>query len=406
MEFFNVDISPLVITLLGGAALFALLSSLFGLMPMRRVARYGRRLRREEETLENLPDSDLPPVSLIIYANNAGDRLRGLVEELERQNYPEFELIVVNDGSTDMTREIVENLQKEYSNLKYTFVSDTAKNVSHVKVAYTLGIKAADYDVVVTTAADCHPASPDWLRLLCAPFADSEVDLSLGYSYVPREVQKDSARWGRAFDVTTVNAQWLGSALAGHPFRGDQYNLAFRKKLFFDNKGYASSTALKGGHDDVFVNQVASGANSRVVLHPDSFVVRDMDADQVARLYRDDRERRIFMTRYLHTGAFRLQGFNSVCIWLTLACVVGAIAVSAPNFFPVAVCAGIMLLMWGYEICVYRRTAKVLRSIRLWWSVPLFWALRPIVSSHRRRRAFADSSRHFTWSTGMKTSLR
>lgn len=403
MEIFNVDISPVVIALLCSAALFSLLSCVFGLKPMRRVARVGRRYMADNES-DEASESDLPPVSVVIYANNAGDKLRELIDLLEHQDYPKFELIVVNDGSTDMTREIVENLQTQYTNLKYTFVSDTAKNVSRVKVAYTLGVKAAEYDVIVTTSASCRPESERWLRLLCEPFVDKSIGVSLGYSYMPVENQTDLSRWARSFDSTTVAAQWLGMALGGSPFRGDQNNLAFRKILFFDNKGYASSTALKGGHDDVFVNQIADCDNTRVALHPDSFMVREVDAMYVSRFYRDIRERRVFMSRYLHTGAFALQGFNSVCLWLMLAAIAAVVVCSAPNLFPAAVCFGILLMTWGYQICLYRRAAKVLKSIRLWWSVPFLWLLRPVSSAFRRRRAFADTSRHYTWSTGMKQS--
>lgn len=402
MQYFNLQITPLVIVLMGATLLFALLSAVFGMMPMRRVARRGRRVARRDSEWADTPDDQLPPASIIVYARNAQTTLRELVEILENQNYPKFEIVIVNDGSTDMTREIADTLIKENDNIRYTFVSDTAKNVSRVKVAFTLGIKAAQYDVIVTTAANCRPESDNWLRMMCTPFTSSEIGISLGYSYVPQENQTDRGRWGRAFDATVTTAQWLGAALGGKPFRGDQNNLAFRRQLFFDHKGYASSTALKGGHDDIFINQIARDTEAAVVLDPASHIKVDWESSQVKRLYRDTRERHIFTSHFLHTGAFRLQGFNSLCIWLMLACAVAAIALSVPNLFTVAVCGFIILIFWGYEICLYRRTATILRNIRLWWCVPILWLARPFVSANRRQRANADSAKHYTWSVGMK----
>lgn len=402
MEYFNFNLTPLIIVLLSCTFLFALLSAVFGMAPMRRVARYGRRMMKRDDELLDIPDEQLPSVSIVVYARNAQATLRELVDTLERQNYPRFEIVIVNDGSTDMTREIADTLTKEYDNVKYTFVSDTAKNVSRVKVAYTLGIKGADYDVIVTTAANCRPTSDNWLRLLCAPFASPETELSLGYCFVPQENQTDKMRWERAFDSTVVNSQWLGAALAGKAFRGSQYNLAFRRNIFFDNKGYASSTALKGGHDDIFVNQIATPSNTAVVLCPEAHIKIDWDPSQVKRLYRDERERRIFAAKFLKTGAFRLQGFNSLSIWLMLASAVAAISFAAPNLFPAAISLLIILIYWGYCICLYRRTACVLHSIRLWWSVPLFWITRPFASANRRQHANADSAKHYTWTVGMK----
>lgn len=402
MEYFNPHIPPLIMALLGGALLFALLSALVGMMPMRRVARRGRRLMKEGAQTPGVADDDLPSVSVVVYAHNAGDGLRSLIEKLEHQDYPRFDIIVVNDGSTDMTREIVDNMRQEYDNLKYTFVSETARNVSHVKVAYTLGIKASDNDVTVTTSAGCHPVSDRWLRLLCAPLADSAVDLSLGYSFVDRDRIRGLSRWTHTFDSVVTASQWLGHAIGGCAFRGDQYNMAFRRSVFFGNKGYAASTALRSGHDDIFVNNISDGSNTAVVLHPDSHVELDWETGQVKRLYNDDRERRIFMSRFLHTGAFRLQGFNTLCLWLTLGCVAAAAVLSLPNLFAAATGALMLILLWGYQICLFRRTARLLRAVRLWWSVPPLWILRPFASAARRQRANSGTARHYTWSVGMK----
>ena len=402
MIFFNTNISSLIIIFMSCAGLFALLSAIFGMAPMRRVARYGRKAMLKEQELLDIPDSKLPSVTVVVYTRQAEDYLRNFIETILKQNYPCFDIVIVNDGSTDMTREIADNLVKEYSNVKYTFVSDTAKNVSRVKVAYTLGIKASDNDVIVTTAANCLPTSTNWLRLLCGPLVSSEIGITVGYSFVPSDQHVDSCRWTRSFDSAVTASQWLSASLCDKPFRGDQYNLAFRKKLFFENKGYASSTALSGGHDDIFINEISRNTHTAVALHPDSNIIMNWEPSQIRRLYRDECERRIFISRFLHTGSFRLQGFNSICIWLALAFSVVSIIISAPNLFPVAVCGGILLALWGYEITLFRRNARILHKIKLWWSVPFLWLARPFMTATRRQRVNAERSKHYTWTVGMK----
>lgn len=367
------------------------------MMPLRRVAHAVKNSADSDENDAAVSDVALPRVSVVIYAHNAADTLPSLIERLQQQNYPCFELIVVNDGSADMTREVVERLQGEFDNIKYTFVSDTAKNVSRVKVAYTLGVKAAEGDVIVTTAADAYPVSDNWLRMLCAPFAEKYIELSLGYAFIDKSKQQGCGKWMREFDSVIADAQWLGYGLAGHAFRGDQYNMAFRRRTFFEHKGYASSTALKGGHDDLFVSEVASESNTAVVIHPDAHVELDWDASEVKRRYVDDRERRVFMSRFLRTGAFARQGLGSLGRWLMLACVVVASLLSIPNLLASAICAVMLISLWGYEIWLYRRVAHCLHSVRLWWSVPLFMLCRPFVSLSRRQHAFSNSSRHYTW---------
>ena len=48
-------------------------------------------------------------------------------------------------------------------------------------------------------------------------------------------------------------------------------NLAYTKKVFFKNKGFASHANLKSGDDDLFVNEAGSKHNVTVENHPDSF---------------------------------------------------------------------------------------------------------------------------------------
>lgn len=402
MEYFNCDISALVIVFLSLAFLAALYSAIFGMSPIRRVARYGRRAAAEEDKLLNIADDKLPSVTVVVYARNAEHNLRNFIETIERQNYPHFEIVIVNDGSVDMTKEIAETLEKEYDNIKYTFVSNTAKNVSPIKVAYTLGIKAADNEVIVTTASNCRPTSDNWLRLLCAPLSSPTTGISLGYSYVPQEKTTDNGRWDRAFDSTMSAAEWLGAALNDKTFRGDQYNLAFRKHLFFDNRGYASSTALYGGHDDIFINEIARRAKCAVALHPDAQMVVEWAPEQIQRLYRDARDRRLFVAGMLKSSAFLEQTLNNVAIWLTLAFSVVAILLSVPNFFPILFSLVIIFALWGYEICLYRRTATLLKNLVFTWTVPLRWLTRPVLNFIRGRKAKSDNGKQYTWSVGMQ----
>lgn len=50
-------------------------------------------------------------------------------------------------------------------------------------------------------------------------------------------------------------------------------NLAYKKELFFKNKGFASHLKVLSGDDDLFVNEVASKTNTAVSLDPDCFTI-------------------------------------------------------------------------------------------------------------------------------------
>ena len=41
-------------------------------------------------------------------------------------------------------------------------------------------------------------------------------------------------------------------------------NMAYRKELFFQRKGYSTYLNLQRGEDDLFINQIATPSNTRV----------------------------------------------------------------------------------------------------------------------------------------------
>ena len=120
-----------------------------------------------------------PGVSVIVCARNEERNLRDYLQALLTQDYPEFEVIVVNDGSIDDTRTYLEYWQKRYRNLKLTFVPAGAKVGSTKKLAITLGAKAAQYDYLLLTDADCRPESTHWISEMMKGFALPSVSAAV-----------------------------------------------------------------------------------------------------------------------------------------------------------------------------------------------------------------------------------
>lgn len=50
-------------------------------------------------------------------------------------------------------------------------------------------------------------------------------------------------------------------------------NLAYRKNLFFRNKGFSAINNIPSGDDDLFINKVATKSNTAIVLDPEAFTV-------------------------------------------------------------------------------------------------------------------------------------
>lgn len=201
------------------------------------------------------------PVSVVICARDeAGNLARNLPVVLE-QDYPDYEVIVVDHASADNTDEVLESFRKKYKNLRTTKIKKDPKFDHGKKLAMTIGLKAAKHDWVLLTDADCRPASPLWITQMQKHFVPPG-EIVLGYGGYERK--KGLLDKIVRFDTFFIALQYISFALAGVPYMGVGRNLAYKRSLFFNNKGFASHLKLESGDDDLFINKVASGENTAV----------------------------------------------------------------------------------------------------------------------------------------------
>jgi len=201
------------------------------------------------------------PVSVIICARNEAENLRNFLPAVLKQDYPDYEVIVVNDCSEDATFEILGNLLRQYPNLKISTVTRDPKFAHNKKFAQFIGIKAAKNEILLFTDADCEPESEKWLEGMVSHF-DDKTDFVLGYGgYIKK---KGLLNKYIRYDTMTIAMQYLGMAIRGVPYMGVGRNLAYRRSLFFENKGFGTHKDVISGDDDLFVNLNANKRNTSV----------------------------------------------------------------------------------------------------------------------------------------------
>jgi len=224
-------------------------------------------------SLYSAPDKksvEYKPISIIVAARNEEENLIKNIPELLSLDYPEFEVIVVDDCSKDGTQDVLRAFSKSYPNFKVTKVIENNNFMGGKKIAITLGIKAAKYDVLVFTDADCRPASKKWLYQIAEGYANNKsIVLGIGkYEY-----EKGLLNKFIRFDTLNIAMQYLGAAISGLPYMGVGRNLSYTKQLYFKSKGFANHMHIKSGDDDLFVNELATSNNVGVAMHPDSFTL-------------------------------------------------------------------------------------------------------------------------------------
>ncbi|TDG36641.1 glycosyltransferase [Pedobacter changchengzhani] len=226
-------------------------------------------LRLTNTQIEALPTTASKPVSVIICARNEIVNLKQYLPIVLSQNYPEFEVVVVNDRSWDGTEDYLEDLEKKYDNLKIVKILDSDKFLAGKKFAATMGIKAAKYEWMVFTDADCVPESENWLRYMQQSDRE-ETEIILGFS--PYIKTRGLLNALIRFETFFTGVNYLSFALKGMPYMGVGRNLAYKKPLFFKNKGFAAHMHIQSGDDDLFVNANANAFNTEIRISSDSQV--------------------------------------------------------------------------------------------------------------------------------------
>ncbi len=204
-----------------------------------------------------------PPVSIIVCAHDEEKNLKELIPLLLEQDYPEFEIIVVEDRSNDNTYDYLLKATADHPRLKMVRVKYLPDHITGKKFALTLGVKAATFDWVLLTDADCRPVGKQWIQTMAAHMSE-EKQIVLGFS--PYLVSPGYLNSFVRFESLITAIQFMGLALLNRPYMGTGRNLAYRKSLFLDNKGFNEHLTVMGGDDDLFINQHAVPGNTAVNL--------------------------------------------------------------------------------------------------------------------------------------------
>ena len=388
MMSFSFNISPLVWTLLAVGFLLGLTYVVWRWLRTQQLSKF---VTEDEVSREYL--DELPPVSIIVDACNETDQLVRFLPLVLNQEYPEYEVIVITDSAAEATSDMLSEMKSQHPNLHTTFTPHGTRSLSRKKLALMIGIKAAKHDIVLTTNANCRPTSDQWLRLMARNFVPG-IDVVLGYSHYRYHRDKRWARRWRILDTVTTATQWLGSAIAGRPYRGTTDNLAYRKHLFFDVNGFARTMNLTWGEDDVFLCQIARGDNTRVELAAESQL--SVYYENIFRAHRLLRTRRDFTSRLVPRRAFIEHAAMSWLLWLAHAAFITAAILAWPNAAVLIAAVVALIGLWVTVTVATRHDCRLLQAPPLRLTVPALTLARPLINANYRFRELRHKKTNYT----------
>jgi glycosyltransferase involved in cell wall biosynthesis len=351
-----------VLLLFGLFAGSVVLSLFYQLYFFRRLAFY----RQSEPSVGASAMQELPGVSVVVCAWNELENLKKLLPVLLEQNYPKFEVVVVDDRSDEECYEYLLFESLKEPRLQRVRIDDTPDHVSSKKYALTLGIKAAQYDCLLLTDADCLPQSKDWIALMTSGLRNDK-QVVLGFS--PYRYSGGWLNFLIRHETFYTAVQYMSFAVAGIPYMGVGRNLSYRKSLFLQNKGFRSHLRVVGGDDDLFVSEVARRNNTAVCLDPDAFTISEPKRTFGAWLRQKRRHLAVgkkyrFGTKVLLGGLLLSQGLFWAC---------GILLLALWAFVPF-VAAGFLLRI-VLQAWFMQRTARRLDASVSWYTLLVFEVL-------------------------------
>ena len=332
-----------------------------------------------------------PGISVVIVASDHEKQLTENLPHILTQDYPDYEVIVVDDNSQDDTNDLLQRLALQYPHLYSTFTSDSIRYISRKKLALTLGIKAAKKEWLVFIEPDCCPTSDQWLSLMARHFTEN-TDVVLGYSNYERK--SGFANLCYMYDTLLQQVRMLGLTWLGLGYMGIGRNMAYRKEIFFNNKGYSRHLDLERGEDDLFINEHVEAKRMTIEVD-DKAIVRCMVGN--THQWTSDKLNRLFIRSKMNGMGPYLVDIDTVTRTLYHMGVVGTIIYSCICgwWITLGVCAGLWTIWWGMRLLIFHNMAKVLGERRYNVSLPLMDLIQPFWELYFRLRLIMTSKRAF-----------
>lgn len=214
--------------------------------------------------------AEIPGISVIISAKNEAKNLKKLIPRLLSQQFRAYEIILLDDKSTDETYDYAIELDHKEEKFKLVRIDSTPDHINNKKYALTLGIRAARYDHLLFTDADCLPNSEFWLEDMSHGFTSDKIKFVLGYSQYFKS--GGLLNYFIKYETMLTALHYIGIGLLGNPYMGVGRNIAYRKSFFLENNGFGKYQDVVGGDDDLLVNQYAKRKNTKFVLSSNSIV--------------------------------------------------------------------------------------------------------------------------------------
>lgn len=189
-----------------------------------------------------------PSLSVIIPVRNESSQLSDLLFDLNQQDYPKdkFEIIIVDDHSDKSLVSMIPEF-KEKTNIR---MLQLGKKESGKKAALLKGMMASDFELVLTTDADCR-IKKSWISEMVNFYVSKQMKLVFGN--VQLSTNRKLFSWFQSLEFLSLVSSGAGFAGNGHPIFCNAANMGFERKTYLQFLQEKGSGLPVSGDDVLFL---------------------------------------------------------------------------------------------------------------------------------------------------------
>ena len=336
--------------------------------------------KKKDDTTKLLNAEDFPGITIIITAKNEAENLRANLPFILEQDYPNFQVVVVNNASTDSTEDVLNEFFNLYpSKLYVTYIPIDSEAINNKKLAITVGIKASKHNIVLFTEPDSKPLSNKWVYEYAKEFINGK-DVVLGGFQL--KINKSFFQKIILFGNLSFGIKYLSMALIKKPYMGIERNMAYRKSLFYENKGFSSILNIEYGEDNLFINKIANKNNTAVIISPESMVESSI-VDRLA-TWRTIKGKYLITKKHLSGPESKILTFEEISrygfyfLFLSLF----LIGLFHSSYGLILISIALFLIRYIVQLIVINKNSRLYNAGKYFLTIPFLDLLTPIINLH------------------------
>ena len=312
-------------------------------------------------------------VCVMIAARNEERMIESTIQDILAQDYPAhlLQLIVVDDHSKDRTSEIV--LSFIDPRVKLINLNEKEPLNSYKKKAISEAIKVSNSELIISTDGDCR-MGPNWLKSIVTLYESGDYKMiSSPVTYFEEQNIFEEMQSLEFLFLIGLGASGIGN---GNPTTCNGANLAYRRDVFHELKGFQGIDHLASGDDELFMHKVASAYPNGIGF------CKSMDATVYthakANLGEFIQQRKRWASK---TTSYKNKGIVvlGIAIWLfNLSIIITALAgFIDPKFWLIALVTILLKMLAEFifliPVCRFRKRMKLLYYLPLLNLIHMFY---------------------------------